>query len=73
MTFEANQQPARVARAIRLAASGICADERPSARIADCARMKNASVRNRRSRKKTALSWFLTVTGIYVRMYFIRT
>jgi len=37
-------------RAPAVAEVSLCADEKPSARILDCARMKSASVRNRGSR-----------------------
>jgi hypothetical protein len=48
------------------------ADEKPSARIADYARMKKLSVHNRRSHMKTKPSVPLSITGFSVRMLFIR-
>jgi hypothetical protein len=47
---------ARDERHLLLQNCACCADEKPSARIIDCARMKSASVRNRRSWIKANLS-----------------
>jgi hypothetical protein len=50
-----------------------CADEKPSARIVDCARMKKPSVRNPQYYKKTHTVLVLTLPEFSVRMLFIRT
>ncbi len=49
-----------------------CADGAPSARIADCVRMKSTSARNRRYWKKatTKQFLFLSITVFSVRMRF---